>query len=156
MSTPRLAVIGIVVADMAASLAFYRRLGLDVPAEADNEPHVAFELPGGLQLTWDTIDTIHSFDPGGPPRSAAPARRWRSTAARRTRSTEVYAELVAAGATAHLEPWDAFGGCATPRCTTPTATASTSSPPSAERSGESDARETVHLTRENGRGGEIA
>jgi catechol 2,3-dioxygenase-like lactoylglutathione lyase family enzyme len=31
----RLDVIGLVVADMAASLAFYRRLGLDIPADAD-------------------------------------------------------------------------------------------------------------------------
>ena len=82
MSTPRLAVIGIVVADMATSLAFYRRLGLDVPAESDQEPHVAFELPGGLQMTWDTIDMIHSFDPewtapvGGS--TAVPRWMWRT------------------------------------------------------------------------------
>ena len=34
------AVIGVVVADMSASLAFYRLLGLEIPAEADGEPHV--------------------------------------------------------------------------------------------------------------------
>ncbi|MEU7604906.1 VOC family protein, partial [Streptomyces sp. NPDC041003] len=38
--TPRLDMIGLVVSDMAASLAFYRRLGLDVPADADGLPHV--------------------------------------------------------------------------------------------------------------------
>ena len=37
---PRLAAIGIVVQDMARSLALYRRLGLDLPPEADGEPHV--------------------------------------------------------------------------------------------------------------------
>ena len=110
MSTPRLAVIGIVVADMATSLAFYRRLGLDVPAESDQEPHVAFELPGGLQMTWDTIDTIHSFDPEW----TAPVGGARSAVAFDCGTPDevdrVYAELVGAGATAHLEPWDAFWG----------------------------------------------
>jgi len=37
----RLDAIGIAVADMAKALAFYRRLGLEVPASADGEPHVA-------------------------------------------------------------------------------------------------------------------
>ena len=120
------------MADMATSLAFYRRLGLDVPAEADQEPHVAFELPGGLQMTWDTIDTIHSFDPDW----TAPVGGARSALAFDCGTPDevdrVHAELVAAGATAHLEPWTPSGGCATPPCSTPTATASTSSPPSAE------------------------
>ena len=34
----KLQVVGVVVADMARALAFYRLLGLDVPAEADAEP----------------------------------------------------------------------------------------------------------------------
>lgn len=42
------AVIELVVADMAASLAFYRLLGLDIPAEADAERHVEVPL-GGLR-----------------------------------------------------------------------------------------------------------
>ena len=46
--TPRLDAIGLVVSDMAASLAFYRRLGLDIPADADSAPHVEATLPGGL------------------------------------------------------------------------------------------------------------
>ena len=61
---PRPALIELVVSDMAATLAFYRRLGLEVPPEADDQPHVHFELAGGLNLAWDTEDTIKSFDPG--------------------------------------------------------------------------------------------
>ncbi|WP_211374324.1 hypothetical protein [Cellulomonas fimi] len=60
--TPRLYVIGLVVENMAASLAFYRRLGLAIPPEADAEVHVEAPLPGGLRLAWDTIDVIRSFD----------------------------------------------------------------------------------------------
>src|SRR5947207_15717529 len=64
MATPQLGVIGIVVADITRSLAFYRQLGLAIPREADEQPHVEAALPGGLQLVWDRIDMIRSFDPG--------------------------------------------------------------------------------------------
>jgi catechol 2,3-dioxygenase-like lactoylglutathione lyase family enzyme len=105
-----LRVFGVVVEDMARSLAFYRRLGLDIPADADGQPHVEVDLPGGLKLVFDTVDTMRSFDaswtpPGGSPRTAlgfacdSPAE-----------VDEVYGELVAAGHEGHLEPWDAFWG----------------------------------------------
>ena len=103
------AVIGIVVADMPASLAFYRRLGLDIPAEADTEPHVEVDL-GGVRLAFDTRETIRSFDPawteasGGPPMSLA------FRAGSPAEVDEAYAALTAAGAEGHLEPWDAFWG----------------------------------------------
>ena len=54
--TPRLDLIGLVVADMSASLSFYRRLGLDLPAESDGEPHVEVTLAGGLRLAFDTLE----------------------------------------------------------------------------------------------------
>jgi hypothetical protein len=56
-------VIGLAVADMAAAPAFYRRLGLQIPAEADAAPHVEVALPGGLRMCVDTHETIRSFDP---------------------------------------------------------------------------------------------
>jgi catechol 2,3-dioxygenase-like lactoylglutathione lyase family enzyme len=63
----KLDLIGIVVDDMARSLAFYRELGLAVPADADERPHVELELPGGLRLAWDSADEIRSFDPDWKP-----------------------------------------------------------------------------------------
>ena len=59
---PKLDMIGIVVSDMARSLAFYRELGLDIPASADTEGHVEVTLPGGMRLGWDTEEVITSFD----------------------------------------------------------------------------------------------
>ena len=53
--------IELVVSDMAATLAFYRRLGLDIAKAADDKPHVDVELAGGMRLAWDTEDTIRSF-----------------------------------------------------------------------------------------------
>jgi len=95
---------------MAASLAFYRRLGLDIPAEADTEPHVEVALPGGLRLAFDTVDTIRSFDPDWQP----PTGGSRTSLAFRCADTaEVdhwYAELTGAGYHGHLDPWDAFWG----------------------------------------------
>jgi catechol 2,3-dioxygenase-like lactoylglutathione lyase family enzyme len=41
------AVIELVVSDMAAILAFYRRVGLDVPSESDDQPHAEAELEPG-------------------------------------------------------------------------------------------------------------
>jgi catechol 2,3-dioxygenase-like lactoylglutathione lyase family enzyme len=102
--------IGIVVSDMAASLAFYRRLGLDVPAGADSEPHVEVTLPGGLRLAWDTEDTIRSFEPDW----RAPPHGFRIALAFKCPDPsgvdEAYAELVAAGYEGAKAPWDAFWG----------------------------------------------
>ena len=61
--TAHFAAIGLVVADMGRALAFYRALGLDVAKDADDQPHVDVPLPNGARLMFDTIDTIHSFDP---------------------------------------------------------------------------------------------
>lgn len=108
--TPRLDAIALVVSDMAASLAFYRRLGLDIPPEADTAPHVEATLPGGLRLMWDTEETVRSFDPDwnrpqGDERMA-PAFLCDSPA----EVDAVYDELVAAGYRGHLKPWDAVWG----------------------------------------------
>lgn len=66
---PTIAFFGIVVSDIPTSLAFYRRVGLDISADADEQPHVEIELPGGLRLAWDSEDTIRSFDESWVPPS---------------------------------------------------------------------------------------
>jgi catechol 2,3-dioxygenase-like lactoylglutathione lyase family enzyme len=107
----RLSVVEVVVADMAASLAFYRRLGLDIPDDADLQPHVNVEVGGGLQLAFDTEDTIRSFDkewarPVGGGHRMALAFECGSPA----EVDAAWAELTGAGYDGHLEPWDAFWG----------------------------------------------
>ncbi|MEQ4208985.1 VOC family protein [Actinopolymorpha sp. B17G11] len=107
---PRLDAIGMVVADMARSLAFYRRLGLDIPPEADTEPHVEAPLPGGLRLMWDTEEVVRSFDSEWKP----PSGGHRIGLAFRVDSAadvdRTYAELLELGYTGHNPPWDAFWG----------------------------------------------
>ncbi|MEU5835817.1 VOC family protein [Streptomyces diacarni] len=109
--TPRLDLIGIVTADMAASLAFYRRLGLDIPADADTEAHVEAAGPGGLRLAWDTEETVRSFDSdwSAPPHGAGRV----GLAFLCDSPAEVdtaYAELTDAGHEGRHAPWDAPWG----------------------------------------------
>ncbi len=108
--TTRLDLVGIVVADMARSLAFYRLLGIDLPSDADREPHVDAGLPGGLRIAWDTIDTVRSFDPGWAPASGGSRMSLAFACDDPADVDATYARLVAAGHEGHLEPWDAFWG----------------------------------------------
>jgi catechol 2,3-dioxygenase-like lactoylglutathione lyase family enzyme len=107
---PRFDFVGMAAADMAATLNFYRRLGLDLPAEADAQPHVEAILPGGLRIGWDTIESIRSFDPNW---EAAPGEGRIGLAFVCDSPAEVdkvYADLVQAGYEGRREPWDAFWG----------------------------------------------
>jgi len=106
----RFEVIEIVVADMARSLAFYRRLGLDIPDAADGEGHVDLSLPGGLRMSWDTVEIIRSFDAGWTAGTGGPRT---SLAFRCDSPAEVdatYRDLLDAGYEGHAEPWDAPWG----------------------------------------------
>jgi catechol 2,3-dioxygenase-like lactoylglutathione lyase family enzyme len=64
---PKLSLFGFVANDLPETLAFYRRLGVPIPAEADGQPHVEVTLAGGLRLAWDSVETIRSFDPDWTP-----------------------------------------------------------------------------------------
>jgi catechol 2,3-dioxygenase-like lactoylglutathione lyase family enzyme len=103
------ALIELVVADMPATLAFYRRLGLDIPDEADAEPHVDVEL-GGIRLAFDTRETILSFDPSWSPPSGGHRAALAFAAGSPVEVDAAYAELTEAGVEGHLAPWDAFWG----------------------------------------------
>lgn len=105
----RLDLIGIVVADMGKALAFYRRLGLDLPASADAEPHVETTLSGGLRLAFDTEDVIRSFHP-----TWSPVRGGRTSLAFLLPDAAgvdaLYEDLLAAGHEGELAPFDAVWG----------------------------------------------
>jgi catechol 2,3-dioxygenase-like lactoylglutathione lyase family enzyme len=106
----QLSLVELVVTDMAATLAFYRRVGLDVPPEADQAPHVDVELAGGLRLAFDTEETIRSFDP----QWSRPAGGHRAALAFACESPAAvdaaWDDLTGAGYEGYLPPWDAFWG----------------------------------------------
>ena len=107
---PVLNAFGIVVADMAASLAFYRELGLAIPPDADDQPHVDVPLPGGVRLMFDRVDVVRSFDPEWQ----APVGGSRMGLAFECPSPDlvdaIHARLTAAGHRSHKDPWDAPWG----------------------------------------------
>lgn len=106
----RPAVVELVVSNMAATLAFYRRLGLDVPPGADSDPHVQLEF-GGITLAFDTEDTIRSFDPSWSPPGRAGHRVALAFECKSPSHVDAaWAELTGAGYEGHLAPWDAFWG----------------------------------------------
>ncbi|MGA7098212.1 MAG: VOC family protein [Acidimicrobiia bacterium] len=101
--------IGLIVKDMSASLGFYRLLGLDIPPEADREPHVEITLPGGVRLAWDTVEVIESFTDWEPP---AGGHRI-ALAFLCDGPTDVdtqHGRLTDAGHQSHTDPFDAFWG----------------------------------------------
>ena len=106
----RLDLIGLVVADMAASLAFYRRLGLDIPADADAAPHVEVALLGGLRLAWDTEENVRSFAPDWKPPHGGNRAGLAFLLPDPAAVDTAYAELTGAGYHGERPPWDAFWG----------------------------------------------
>ncbi|MEO6578761.1 MAG: VOC family protein [Candidatus Limnocylindria bacterium] len=108
--TVRLDAIGLIVTDMGRVLAFYRRLGIEIPAEADADNHAEATLPGGLRLLWDTEDSVRSFDPEWTAPSGSPRGSLAFLCADASKVDRLYAELTANGAAGQRAPWDAVWG----------------------------------------------
>jgi catechol 2,3-dioxygenase-like lactoylglutathione lyase family enzyme len=109
MTTPKLNVFGLIVADIARALAFYRALGLQIPASADSEPHVDVDLGGGIRLSFDDATMVRGFMPGYQPSSG----QWGSLAFECESPAAVdscYERLTGAGHHGEMKPWDAFWG----------------------------------------------
>ncbi|MEV1024830.1 VOC family protein [Streptomyces sp. NPDC050264] len=101
-STVRMDAIGISSRDLAASLAFYRLLGLSFPEGAEELPHVEAELPGGIRLMFDPDD---SGADRGPGRIALAFHCGDAAGVDAT-----YAALTGAGHHGESKPWDAVWG----------------------------------------------
>jgi uncharacterized glyoxalase superfamily protein PhnB len=108
--TPRFDAIGMVASDMAASIAFYRRLGFAFPEGAEKEPHTEAGLPGGLRLMLDSEEMVRSFDPEW--QSAAGSGRISIALLCRSPAEvdSVYQDMVGAGYQGPRKPWDAVWG----------------------------------------------
>ncbi|MGH8912210.1 MAG: VOC family protein [Acidimicrobiia bacterium] len=57
-----LSMVGLVVKSMPPSLEFYRRLGVDIPADADAERFVMHRMESGVTVFWDTV-FAKTYDP---------------------------------------------------------------------------------------------
>ena len=98
---------GLVVSDMAASLAFYRRLGVALPE--DGEGHVEGTLRGGIRMMFDTVDVVRSFSEWEPPSGGHRiALAFLCESPGEVDAT--HADLVTAGHRSHVDPFDAPWG----------------------------------------------
>ncbi len=113
-SMPLLNGLNLVVRDMESTLAFYRKLGLQIPDTAiwrteSGAHHVEISMPNGIDLDFDSAELAKSYNAGwkgdGTSRSvigfSLPTRE---------AVDERYAELIAAGYTGLQPPYDAFWG----------------------------------------------
>jgi catechol 2,3-dioxygenase-like lactoylglutathione lyase family enzyme len=108
--TVRFGFVGIVTRDMAASLAFYRALGVSIGEGQDDAPHVDAMLDGGVTIAWDTIETIRGFDPSFVPATGGHRIALAFDLGTPDEVDATFAAIVAAGYPAHVEPWDAHWG----------------------------------------------
>lgn len=99
--------VGIIATDLAASVAFYERLGGERTFDADG--HVEFTYPSGFRLMLDAVATIESFssyEPASGGRNVGLAFACDSA----SEVDELFAAVVAAGHPGHVEPFDAPWG----------------------------------------------
>lgn len=101
--------VGVVVQDMAKSLAFYRLLGLEIPEGAEAEPHVEYVGEHGYAMGFVSQAMVEATDP-----------KWTAGAGHRLNLQfrcdgtadvdRAYERLMAAGYESYVAPWDAFWG----------------------------------------------
>ncbi len=108
--TMQFSAVGLVADDMAATLAFYRLLGLEIPPEADTERHVETTVAGGVRLMWDAAEMVRSLDASWTPPSGGHRAALAFDCGAPSSVDGLHARITAAGYRTHHEPWDAFWG----------------------------------------------
>jgi catechol 2,3-dioxygenase-like lactoylglutathione lyase family enzyme len=100
----------LVVADMAASVAFYRRLGIDIPdtEESWQSRHRTANSVEGVDLDIDSVEFARQWDRGWPDRPAMGVLGFK--VASRETVDEIYDDLTGAGYIGQQPPYDAFWG----------------------------------------------
>jgi catechol 2,3-dioxygenase-like lactoylglutathione lyase family enzyme len=105
----QLAMVGLVVGDMKRSLAFYRRLGLDIPLEEDEKRFVMHRMPSGVTIFFDSV----FFPAEDPERRPAPRGSYNISlefyAGTREAVDRLYDELVGLGYAGRRAPWKSSG-----------------------------------------------
>jgi predicted lactoylglutathione lyase len=69
MTTPRFTMVVLLIENVPRSLAFYRRLGVEFPPDADERTDLVVDIGGGRNIVWTTrfvrTDTDRSPPSGG-------------------------------------------------------------------------------------------
>jgi uncharacterized glyoxalase superfamily protein PhnB len=104
----KLDMIGIAVKNMKQTLDFYRAIGLDIPAGAEQEDHVEIKT-NGYRVAWDTEEAIKGFNPDWQaPTGSRIGMAFLCDSAADVDAT--YKRILSKGYRSHKEPWDAFWG----------------------------------------------
>jgi catechol 2,3-dioxygenase-like lactoylglutathione lyase family enzyme len=114
MTNPILDLIDLVVADVDASVAFYRAVGIDIPEAtvwrtATGAHHVDIDLPGGLGLHLDSASLAKAYNEGWSDPDAKAGRvvlGFRQPD--RNAVDRLYADLTALGYRGSQSPYDTF------------------------------------------------
>ena len=110
--------VGVIVKDMAATLAFYRVLGLAIPEGDEGEDNVDVSLGNGIVLGFLTESMAKQAEPRfvEPVGSSLNLQFECSSPAE---VDETFSKLTSAGYVSYTEPWDAFWGQRFARVTDP-------------------------------------
>jgi catechol 2,3-dioxygenase-like lactoylglutathione lyase family enzyme len=111
-SSPVFDQFNLVVSDMDASVAFYRRLGLTI---ADTDPqwdqhHRSATQPDGIDLDLDSIEFARQWNRGWPGAAGGRTGVLGFRVDARETVDAIYDDLVGAGYTGQQPPYDAFWG----------------------------------------------
>lgn len=106
----RLNAFGIVAEDLAATLAFYRELGLDIAPGAETQPHVEADLGGGIRLMFDPVEVVRSIDVDWSPPTGGHRISLAFECDSPAMVDEVHARMVSLGHPSAHDPYDAFWG----------------------------------------------
>jgi len=107
---PTMNSIDVVVSDLDASIAFYRRLGLEFEIDATMPEHAGCDLPNGLHLMLDAEKLTAAARPGWTRGVGSPPVFLCFGLPSSADVDRTYAEVVGAGYRGDREPWDAFWG----------------------------------------------
>ena len=112
-ATPVLKSLNLVVQDVEAAVAFYRRLGLEIPESAvwrteSGAHHVEVSMPNGLDLDLDSQQLARSYNAAWSPDGSRSVIGF--SLPTREGVDEHYAELTEAGYSGLQPPYDTFWG----------------------------------------------
>lgn len=103
MAIPRFTMVVLLIEDLQRSLAFYRRLGMEFPPDADDRTDIGLDIGDGRTIIWTS--TFAVYDPEHePPRGGS--RILLEFFVEGTQAVdELFAELTAAGYRGRREPF---------------------------------------------------
>jgi uncharacterized glyoxalase superfamily protein PhnB len=108
---PVLAQLNLVVADMAASVAFYRRLGLTIDdSHRWAGQHINIRMPGAFSLELDSVEFARHWDRGWRGQAGVAHTVIGFNVPSREAVDRIYGDLTGAGYTGQQPPYDAFWG----------------------------------------------